>query len=586
MNKINELVERIKDRMDIELEGSYSGYFIKNIADSDSIAIKSKSNQYHIAITGEEKAMLLFPVVTSSKYEKLTEDGETAQSEKSRYIFRSRVRLSIRNLIKLCQYCETTKEHDLKFESDYYQNEIRRLKQKTAPWVDSYTSIKFRKDTTEKHQRQIELGTSKDDQDFICFRKCLCPNHKLLILKHKNLAEYDMIGIEDPEVLTGIEQIILPDDEDNNIISTTEKGVTSSSGFGGGENAGINKIFFGPPGTGKSHRANELIGKKDRISTLFHPEYTYGDFVGTYRPVVGEHPSDKIKDTRGNEIPAPINYFGFVPGPFMQAIAKAISNLNEDLENPSPVFLLIDEINRGDCSSIFGDIFQLLDRDEKGNSQYGVFIKPEIKEWIESEVGTGTWDFMGNGDLNIPHNLSIIGTMNTSDQNLYPMDTAFKRRWEWQSCSVEKEYETFQEYCQDPYLEIDGVKYDWIKLIKKLNDHITNQHNMEDKQIGPWFIRPNNDGSIDQASFANKLLFYLWHDVFKDEQGSQSSPFLDGDQISTFGKLQDTFETGGLEAIFKKEVLPDGLGSSPESAGESNPIRSDDLSEEPESPGE
>jgi 5-methylcytosine-specific restriction endonuclease McrBC GTP-binding regulatory subunit McrB len=270
----------------------------------------------------------------------------------------------------------------------------------------------------------------------------------------------------------------------------------------------------------------------------------------------------------------------------MQAIAKAISNLNEDLENPSPVFLLIDEINRGDCSSIFGDIFQLLDRDEKGNSQYGVFIKPEIKEWLESEEETGTWDFMGNGDLNIPHNLSIIGTMNTSDQNLYPMDTAFKRRWEWQSCSVEKEYETFQEYCQDPYLEIDGVKYDWIKLIKKLNDHITNQHNMEDKQIGPWFIRPNNDGSIDQASFANKLLFYLWHDVFKDEQGSQSSPFLDGDQISTFGKLQDTFETGGLEAIFKKEVLPDGLGSSPESAGESNPIRSDDLSEEPESPGE
>ena len=169
--------------------------------------------------------------------------------------------------------------------------------------------------------------------------------------------------------------------------------------------------------------------------TQFHPEYSYGDFVGSYRPMVGTYLSEKAKDPNGKEIQMPVNYFDFVPGPFMNAVADALLNSSE------PHYLLIDEINRGDCSSIFGDVFQLLDRDKTGSSKYGIHLRPEIERWLNHKLGNGNLP-IGNklNQLRLPPNLFILGTMNTSDQNLYPMDSAFKRRWEWQSCSVESEY--------------------------------------------------------------------------------------------------------------------------------------------------
>ena len=152
--------------------------------------------------------------------------------------------------------------------------------------------------------------------------------------------------------------------------------------------------------------------------------------------------------------------------------------------------------------------------------------------------------------------------MNTSDQNLYPMDTAFKRRWEWESCSVEEEYEILlKKYSSNtPVLEFKEKKYEWIALLKKLNRRITGgRQGMEDKQIGPWFIKPAGDGTVCVESFANKLLFYLWCDVFKDDQDSENCPFIThcekGNEINTFGMLQSLFQNKGLEAIFKPEIL-------------------------------
>jgi hypothetical protein len=246
----------------------------------------------------------------------------------------------------------------------------------------------------------------------------------------------------------------------------------------------------------------------------------------------------------------PVNYFEFVPGPFMKAIANSLQ------DQTKPHYLLIDEINRGDCSAIFGDIFQLLDRDADGSSKYPVELRPEAANWLDGKVNN--WGQENNGQLKIPKNLTILGTMNTSDQNLYPMDTAFKRRWDWSSCSVEKEYDSLPE---NTYLIISEQKHKWVQLIKNLNNFITSRSNgMEDKQIGPWFIKPADaDNTINVDSFSNKLLFYLWHDVFKDDQNSESSPFLSYDEerneINTFGGLQGVFLAGGLEAIFKHEIL-------------------------------
>lgn len=314
---------------------------------------------------------------------------------------------------------------------------------------------------------------------------------------------------------------------------------------------GKNLIYFGPPGTGKSHRANQEISKAgaESTKTLFHPDYTYGDFFGTYRPVVGSDPSStNFKNLEGQEgLPMPVNYFEFVPGPFMKAITNSLQ------DQTKPHYLLIDEINRGDCSAIFGDVFQLLDRKEDGSSEYGVELRPEAAEWLGEKVAN--WDEAEKGKLRIPGNLSILGTMNTSDQNLYPMDTAFKRRWEWESCSVEAEYEEFKKKFSNALLNDGKKKWDWLALIEKLNSLITNESNMEDKQIGPWFLKPNGAGAVCRKAFSNKLLFYLWFDVFKDEQDSPNSPFDLNDDIRTFGQLQEEFDKNGLEGIFEFGVL-------------------------------
>jgi len=308
---------------------------------------------------------------------------------------------------------------------------------------------------------------------------------------------------------------------------------------------GENIIYFGPPGTGKSHTAEEVAGgDPDQIRVLFHPEYTYNDFFGAYRPVVGSDSSSQIEAYNGGRRAKPVCYFEFVPGPLLESLKQAFNVPTKHIH------FIIDEINRGDCAAIFGDVLQLLDRSPNGASKYGISVRQEARAWLDANCPA--WRTRG-GKLYFPANFTILATMNTSDQSLYPMDSAFKRRWQWRSCNLESTAVLAFLGGKRPALQDAKKKWDWITVLDRINSQILRDH-LEDKQIGPWFIAPVREtGLIDSNSFGNKCLYYLWHDVFKDAQVSETSPFKDG--IRSFQELQSKFADGGLQAIFKDELL-------------------------------
>jgi hypothetical protein len=307
-----------------------------------------------------------------------------------------------------------------------------------------------------------------------------------------------------------------------------------------------NRIFFGPPGTGKSTAVKKLVGANKMVRTQFHPEYSNSDFIGSYRPVVGFElgTSNNIKGHDGTTLTRPVNYFAFVPGPLAQALEVAFTT-------PEHVYLVIEEINRGDCAAIFGDTFQLLDRDDAGRSEFGITPRSELLAYF-SQRGVH-YDIAADGRLYLPPNLSILATMNTSDQSLYPMDAAFKRRWHWVACPINFDDLLAHTAPVRPFLDDGTTKWDWIKLLEAINSNIVRER-MEDKQVGPWFIKASKDGEISWDEFANKCLFYLWHDVFKDEQHGELSPFLT-DGPATFSGVQQIIIEKGLTAAFKPEVL-------------------------------
>lgn len=318
--------------------------------------------------------------------------------------------------------------------------------------------------------------------------------------------------------------------------------------------AGCNMIFFGPPGTGKSSEVKKRVGTAPMFRTQFHPEYSHAELIGCYRPVVGfeTDPNDQILGHDGLAANRPVNYFAFVPGPLALALECAFGTSDH-------VFLVIEEINRGDCAAIFGEAFQLLDRDDSGRSEYGITAKPELLAYFKAR--NISFDIAADGKLYLPANLSLLATMNTSDQSLYPMDSAFKRRWQWVACPID--FEPLLAYTGGarPFLDDGKTKWDWIKVVEMLNKNIVRDR-MEDKQLGPWFIKPAKDGLVPWDAFLNKCLFYLWHDVFKDEQLSDLAPFK-SDGLEVFAEVQANIRDNGLAAGFKPELLlpiPDAAG--------------------------
>ena len=286
------------------------------------------------------------------------------------------------------------------------------------------------------------------------------------------------------------------------------------------------QIFYGAPGTGKSHKIkeNEWVKnaeeKKLVFRTTFHPDSDYSTFVGAYKPMM-KPVADKYKAVAGKD--EEITY-SFVPQAFLQSYVAAWKNQDEK------VFLIIEEINRGNCAQIFGDLFQLLDRDENGVSEYKIKADADIKAHLEKELGQDS-DGIKDGELCLPKNLYIWATMNTSDQSLFPIDSAFKRRWDWKYVKIKNEHKDWKVDIDIKTKDSAGnettAKLDWYVFIDKINEIIASMTSSADKQLGYFFCKPKTKDSkeIDAETFVSKVIFYLWNDVFKDYAFEDASLF-------------------------------------------------------------
>ena len=338
----------------------------------------------------------------------------------------------------------------------------------------------------------------------------------------------------------------------------------------------LQQIYYGAPGTGKSHTINEQTEGESVIRTTFHPDSDYSTFVGAYKPTMGLLP---ICDELGQpmKIGSTVLHkeqiiYEFVDQAFLQAYVQAWKFYAENADEAKKQYLVIEEINRGNCAQIFGDLFQLLDRNDSGFSVYPINADKDMKKQLAKAFkkdgktitiegadkinalykGKDVVSQVLSGDiLLLPDNLYIWATMNTSDQSLFPIDSAFKRRWEWQYMPIGKGYD---ESGTEIKWSIEGAtkKYDWWSFLEKINAQIAEATQSEDKKLGFFFCKAT-DGVISAEKFVGKVIFYLWNDVFKNN-GFEGPIFkdVDGTELS-FGKFYKSDMKGN--AIVQKDKV-------------------------------
>ena len=392
-------------------------------------------------------------------------------------------------------------------------------------------------------------------------------------------------------------------------------------------NMPLQQIFFGAPGTGKSDTIDRIVQKVPHTRTTFHPDSDYASFVGAYKPTMsytssmqrlnlsvedlaqklgtyyndsqlgkiggiqkfcldfypyidGEYMSVNVSkllelagvsDNYGVEINKYLKFcrmlpkrednkivYSFTPQAFLKAYCAAWKQM------PEPYFLVIEEINRGNCAQIFGDLFQLLDRNEKGYSKYEIAPDDDIRKFLSSDKKEGfgalTEEQKENfpkesvwkgEELILPPNLYIWATMNTSDQSLFPIDSAFKRRWDWKYIPIADAKKNY-------VIDVDGDQYDWWSFINIINTIIEKTIHSEDKKLGYFFAKAK-DGVISVDTFVSKVIFYLWNDVFKDYDCNHKAFKDENGELIAFHKFYRNDGTVNTDVviIFLKDLEVD-----------------------------
>lgn len=312
-----------------------------------------------------------------------------------------------------------------------------------------------------------------------------------------------------------------------------------------------NRILFGAPGTGKSHTLNaeteqlikDMNGDYERVT--FHPDYSYANFVGTYKPV-------PFVDSDGKES---ITY-KYVPGPFIRVLKKALENANTPGEVPRPFVLVIEEINRANVAAVFGDVFQLLDRDDNQCSEYKIEASEDLKKHLAGELHCSI-DVVS--ELKIPNNMFIWATMNSADQGVFPMDTAFKRRWDFTYLGIDNGDKNIA----GKSVTVGKGDYkrvvEWNKLRKAINAVLSSKDFKinEDKLMGPYFLSTKViplKGEIDTKkfidAFKSKVIMYLFEDAAKQKKHTLFSGCSD---TTRYSSIRDEFDTKGV-FIFCEEI--------------------------------
>lgn len=400
-----------------------------------------------------------------------------------------------------------------------------------------------------------------------------------------------------------------------------------------------NRILFGAPGTGKSFTINsdrvELLGEsneEDYERVTFHPDYSYANFVGTYKPVMVDDSAEIISLASENEVLSILtdetksaqekydllyvrfkgdgltrlplllglytdeNFktrkadgsdvvgdnsvernngiairpyvnlskpskgkkdisYEYVPGPFMRMYVKALKNSRTD--NIKPFLLIIEEINRANVAAVFGDIFQLLDRGDDFVSEYPIQATEDIKKYLAKELGGNPDDY---NKIKIPDNMFIWATMNSADQGVFPMDTAFKRRWDFTYLGIDDN----DEQLQGKYVTIgskEQQRIEWNELRKAINEFLAESKINEDKQLGPYFISksivvPKDGGTVIDSkkfcdAFKNKVLMYLFDDAAKQKRLSLFEGSAKGQ--TRYSKICEAFDEQGI-GIFNSKI--------------------------------
>lgn len=354
----------------------------------------------------------------------------------------------------------------------------------------------------------------------------------------------------------------------------------------------LQQIYYGAPGTGKSFTIDNITDDDNSVRTTFHPDTDYASFVGSYKPTMKDMPLSAFVGKEVHRAQPQGEHPGteqrivykYVPQAFLKAYVSAWSKLD------TPYYLIIEEINRGNCAQIFGDLFQLLDRNNSGCSSYAINADEDISKFLkedkkgfaslsqEQHDAIAAYEFVkDNGErrtvgekildgtiLLLPPNLHIWATMNTSDQSLFPIDSAFKRRWNWKYVPIDTN--PIDKNTKQPLnwkFEVAGNLYSWGKFLEKINPEIYSITESSDKQMGYFFAKADpSTGIISEEVFLNKVLFYLWTDVFKDYDVSseifknekENRSFRFTDFFEDDEALANFIENCGLEVV---EIIAD-----------------------------
>ena len=352
-------------------------------------------------------------------------------------------------------------------------------------------------------------------------------------------------------------------------------------------------IYYGAPGTGKSFTIDKVTNENNSVRTTFHPDSDYASFVGAYKPTMAPMPINAFvgttvhhaKNSENKEAYEKKIVYKYVPQAFLKAYMEAWKRYSAGEDNP--YYLVIEEINRGNCAQIFGDLFQLLDRNNMGCSSYAISADEDIAQFLREDEngfalkktadgkgltqeqretissfvlvkGSDVEEHIGPEILNgskllLPPNLRIWAPMNTSDQSLFPIDSAFKRRWNWEYMPIEYDK-------KDWTFVIGGKRYSWGEFLKVINPKIFKLTMSEDKQMGYFFAKPDKkskedlkeNDTISEKVFVNKVLFYLWTDVFKDYDLTEE-PFVyeKDDKSKTSFRFTDFFPVEGNAMLAK-----------------------------------